>query len=294
MKKLCLLVVGIIILLLPLGCTDDLAATNFSGEYEMVQYENDWAYLQIASKNSSFETENPRERFGSICSELEMKKEIILAGKRYDFEMNFSNRDGSPRVSAWESTTGNSVNLNSVSGNGEGNEWGDPVERAFYTPKKIQKMQRTYNERLNFFESNYNERFIVEVIAKAEVAERYDTGKKVPLKPRKWKVSGSSSMNIGNTLALQTGSNFNGVEVNLYLLDYDLNGELNEKDRIYCDYTKKFLGFNTPVRLTGSFSEKKDNYYKLSLAKSDVDNKGLKLVIELVREGEEAKETKGI
>lgn len=305
------ILISLLIMILVSGCTDKLGKIDFSGQIELEPDSGGWAYRNIASAKVRPVKVDPDDQLGDYQNDLELHKAITIGKGEYviatKFKTNhlstghdildiflksdFFNVFGDYRILVYNLEGKAKVDTIVAKDSETGDDWGSLIDdtRANIETRKLERK----GEFIQYFREPETKRdCIIEVgyeieskatrkIDKDEEFVEEDGGYKY----EELSVEGSAWINIGYRQCL-TGKRVIGDEViRFYILDWDLDGEFTEKDMVWSDYTNKTYGFGQVVRLTDSWSAKKDNTYRLKLIKPKSDNDKFILEIELEAKG---------
>ena len=305
--------IGLIFILITIisGCTDEMGTVDFSGQIELEQASSGWAYRNIAVAKVRPVKVDPDDRLGDYQGDLELQKLISIGKGDYiivarfktdrfstgidildhllktdrftvygDYQIVIYNFDGKERVKTI-------VAKDIESGNDWDNKIDDP--RANFKTRSLERK----GEFIQYFREPVSKRdCIIEVgyeikSTATKIVDREDRfieeyGK---YKYEELSVEGSAWIDIGFRQCLVGSRNIGGHRIQFYLLDWDLDGEYTEADRVWSDYTAQTYKFGEIVRLTDSWRAKKDNTYRLKLMTPRSELEKYKLEIELVSRG---------
>ncbi|HYH03349.1 MAG TPA: hypothetical protein VEC37_09625 [Bacillota bacterium] len=274
-------VVFLSVLFLLAGCTDDLGRVDLSGEIKLQPANKGWAYRNIASTDLFPSRVNEHHRLIDFRDGLELEKTITMGQTDYMFVTRFTtgfklldifvdSRDESLRdfqtlVYSLKSHRLMKTFITKQSDSGDPWDsrvmlWRDPKQE-----KKVLEREGVFH--MVFQEPDTGCDCIVESDYSIESTAKRQTdadGKPVV----DIDIDGKSRIKIGFRQCLAGEKLINNERIEFYVLDWDFDGQFTENDMIWNDYTKKMVGFNEEVRLTGSLISSKDNTYVVRLVKN--------------------------
>ncbi len=294
------------------GCTDKLGKINFSGRIELDQDTNGWAYREIASAKVRPVKVDPDNRLGEYQKDLELQKAITIGKRDYIIVAKFktdrisTGHDildvllktdrftvyGAYQVLVYNFNGKEKVETIIAKDSESGDDWDSTIDEP-KTNFKTRNLERKGEFVQYFREEASQSDCIIEISykIKSEATRAVDKAGKYIEEDGEYKydtlsVDGSSSIKIGFRQCL-TGKRIIGDQtIRFYVLDWDLDGEFSDADVVWSDYTNKTYQFGQVVRLTDSWSAKKDNTYRLKLVTPQSEQEKYGLEIELVNKGQ--------
>ncbi len=303
--------IGLIIILMTIisGCTDELGTVDFSGRIELEHASSGWAYRNIASTKVRPVKIDPDDRLGDYQADLELQKAISIGKGDYIIVARFktdrflTGHDildhllrtdrftvyGDYQIVLYDFNGKDRVETIVVKDTEYGNDWDSKIDdpRASFKTRNLERK----GEFIQYFREPVPQRdCIIEV--GYEISSKVT---KITIKEEKshveyeeygeLSVDGSAWINIGFRQCLTGRRIIGGETIQFYILDWDLDGEFTEADRVWSDYTGETYKFNEVARLTDSWRAKKDNTYRLKLITPRSEQEKYKLEIELVSRG---------
>jgi hypothetical protein len=300
-----LLLIGL--LLTFTGCTDQLGIVDLSGEIELQPDQRDWAYRSIVVTELRRTGLSPDKRLKDYREALENQKTVNLGDRDYMFVTKFSkgfpireicvddadwSKGFTTLIYSFKKHRLISQFISRQSETGDSWEsWFDPddiVDRDL--KKKVLEREGVcyslFQDHATGFDCIVASEYSIKSVAERVVAD----GKPVRddhrhLQYNSITVQGNSEIKIGFRQCLSGTKTVAGKTIGFYVVDWNLDGEFDEADKVWCDYSKKMYNFGEEIRLTGSLISKKDNFYLIRLTKQPGAGERYSLHIELVRLG---------
>jgi hypothetical protein len=295
------------LLLTVTGCTDQLGIVDLSGAIELKPDQRDWAYRSIVTSELNRTGLNPDKRLKDYREALEGQKTVNLGDRDYMFVTRFTKgfplRELCLDDQDWSKGFQTLVYsfqkhrlvrqfVSRQSETGDAWEsWLDPDDIAEHDlKKKVLEREGVCNSLFQDPETGFDcvveSRYFIKSVAERVVAE----GKPVrddhhQLLYDNITVRGNSEIKIGFRQGLSGAKTVVGKTIGFYVVDWNLDGEFDEADKVWCDYSQKLYNFGETIRLTGSLMSKKDNFYRIHMAKPTGTEAGYFLHIELVKPG---------
>ncbi len=301
----------LLVMIMVSGCTDELGKFDFSGNVELEHDSSGWAYRNIALSKVRPVKVEPDDRLGDFQKDLELQKAITIGKGEYLIATKFkTNRistghdilDAFLKTDRFTSFGNYRILVYNFDGKAKvetviakdaelGDDWDSLIDdpRADFKTRNLERK----GEFIQYFREPITDRdCIIEVgyEIKSEATRIINNDEEFVEEDGEYKyeelsVDGSAWINIGFRQCLTGRMVIEDQTIRFYVLDWDLNGEFTEEDMVWSDYTKKTYEFGQVVRLTDSWSVKKDNTYRLKLNTPKLDNEQYQLVIELVKKG---------
>ncbi|NLW47631.1 MAG: hypothetical protein GXY86_09885 [Firmicutes bacterium] len=303
-----LLVLGLFCLAIVSGCTDKLGKVDFSGRVELEPESGGWAYRNIASASIRPIKVDSDDRLGNYRNDLELQKTITIGKGEYLIATRFkTNRIrtghdildiflksdlftlfGDYQIFVYNFDTKERVKTIIAKDSEFGDDWDSLIDdpRANFNKRNLERK----GDFVQYFREPVTERDCVIEIGYEIKSEALRTinndGEFIEddgeYKYEELSVDGSAWINVGFRQCLTGKHGVGDQRIQFYILDWNLNGEFDEEDRAWSDYTNKIYEFGEEIRLTDSWSAKKDNTYRLTLIKPQSKQEKYALEIELV------------
>lgn len=293
------------------GCTDELGIYDFSGRIELKPSSDGWAYRNIASSSIRPVKVDPEDRLGDYQRDLELQKAITVGKSEYiilakfktdrlstghDFLDLLLKTDrftvfGDYQVLVYDFVGKAKVETVIAKDSESGDDWSSLIADPKSGLKK-RNLERK-GEFVQYFREPTTQRdCIIEVVYQIEseaVRAVNQAGEFIEdngdYQYEELKVDGSARMNIGFRQCLSGKRIIGDRTIVFFVFDWDLDGRFSEEDMVWSDYTNKYYRFGEEVRLTDSWSAKKDNTYRLSLIKPQSEQEKYALEIALEKKG---------
>ncbi len=302
---------SIILIAVVSGCTDELGKYDFSGRIELEPDSGGWAYRNIASSKVRPVKVDPEDRLGDYQRDLELQKPITIGKGEYiiiakfktdristghDFLDRLLKTDRFTHYGAYQiliySFDGKEKVKTTVARDYEsGDDWDSLIDdpRANFKTRNLERR----GEFVHYFREPTSQRdCIIEIGYEIQSeATRIINFKEEFLEKdgeyqyEELSVYGGAWINIGFRQCLAGSRTVGDQRMQFYVLDWNLDGRFSEEDMVWSDYTAKTYQFGEIVRLTDSWSAKKDNTYRLQLITPESGQEQYQLEIELVKQG---------
>lgn len=303
---------GLILLIVMVsGCTDKLGKIDFSGRVDLERDSGGWAYRNIASSKVRPVKVDPEDRLGDYQKDLELQKAITIGKGEYIIVAKFktdrisTGHDildsllktdrftvyGDYQILVYNFEGKKKMETIVAKDNESGNDWDSKIDnpRSNYKTRNLERK----GEFVQYFREPVSERDCIIEIGyeiKSEATRILDKEEKFIEEDGEYKyeelsVDGSAWINVGFRQCLTGSRTIGDQTIRFYLLDWNLDGEFTEADMVWSDYTNKTYQFGKVVRLTDSWSAKKDNTYRLKLITPESEQEKYGLEIELVNKG---------
>lgn len=303
----------IVLIILVSGCTDELGTVDFSGRIELEQSSSGWAYRNIATSKVRPVKVDPDDRLGDYQADLELQKAISIGKGEYiivarfktdrfstghDFLDHLLRTDyftvyGDYQILVYNFDDNKRVKTIIAKDSESGNDWDSKIDdpRSNFRTRNLERK----GEFAQYFREPVSQRDCIIEIGyelKSEATRAVDKEENFVkedgvIKYEELSVDGSAWINIGFRQCLAGRRIVGDHTIQFYVLDWDLDGEFSEADRVWSDYTDQTYRFGEVVRLTDSWIAKKDNTYRLKLITPQSEQEKYKLEIQLVSRGKD-------
>ncbi len=308
---ICLIVLGVI--MFP-GCTDKLGTVDFSGHIDLIRSSDGWAYKNIASSKVNPLNVDPEDRLGNYQKDLELQKALTIGKGEYMIATKFKTDRpstgfdfldillktdrftvfGDYQIVIYNFDIKERVETVAAKDSESGDPWDSKIDDLKRNHKN-RSLERQ-GEFVHYFrEPSVQKDCVIEVFyeIKSDLTRKvdeegnflYEEDYKKSYQYDNLSVNGSARINVGFRQCLAGERTIGKQTIKFYVLDWNLDGDFTEDDVVWSDHTNKTYPFSEKIRLTNSWSAKKDNTYLLKLIKPKFDGEKYELRIELVKKG---------
>ena len=290
MRKYLLLLVLVGSVLLITGCADKLGAIDLSGELPLTMSNDSWAYRIIGTNGFNFGLKDAqsRDRLSDYQGNLEFQKILHIGKTDYLFTNRFydsglfcdvTNRNTNQEV---ETLVKSNINF--------GSDWGSRLDNL--DDKTQHRLWRNGASSSTFSDPDTGCEYIITSTYEISSSAERETDKNgdfvvyggIYQYEDLW-VKGDSDISIGTRRCLEAEQSIGKKKIKFYVLDWNLDGQFTEEDRVFCDYHGQFYDFGKTIRFTNSSDASKDNKYIIKLIAPTSTDKDYHLQVQLVELG---------
>jgi hypothetical protein len=291
--------------LLMAGCTDELGVVDLSGEIPLAMSNAGWGYRIIAQTDPTRYNVSPSSRLYEIRNDLALDQTLRIGKTDYLFVSRFqggfspfanfhyieSNDFPGFQTQLYNYNTHRRVKFFVMKQSDTGDDWNNRLDNG--NDQERHYLSRSGEFKITFFDADTGCDYIVSSTYEVNSVADRETDKKgnFVLDDRGYyeydslSLKGKSQICIGTRQCLYAEKMAGTKKIGFYILDWNLDGQFTEDDRVYCNYHDNFFQFNQTIRLTDSYDAKKDNKYVLKLVKPTATNGNFRLLVELVELG---------